>query len=207
MQVMSGELLPLFPLQSVLLPRAPLPLHIFEERYKEMMAEVLEQDGEFGVVLGRDGSIVNVGCTARVARLLRQHEDGRLDVLCVGVQRFRVLDLDQTRSFLRAHVEEFGDDASLPASADRTRAAITVWRRFADAAGEETVELDADDSELSFVLGALSPDLEFRQTLLGARSEARRIELVAQHFTEQLERARRETAMRRTASTNGHAKH
>jgi Lon protease-like protein len=207
MQVMRGELLPLFPLQTVLLPRAPLPLHIFEERYKEMITEVLERDGEFGVVLGRDGSIVNIGCTARVARVLQQHEDGRLDVLCVGVQRFRVLDLDESRSFLRAHVEQFGDEALLPASAERTRAAIAAWRRFAEAAGEEAVEFDEDEGELSFVLGALSPDLEFRQTLLGARSESRRIELVAQHFAERLERAQREALMRRTASTNGHAKH
>ena len=58
---MAQQLLPLFPLSVVLLPAMPLPLHIFEERYKEMMADVIAAEGEFGVVLAKDEGIVNIG--------------------------------------------------------------------------------------------------------------------------------------------------
>src|ERR1039458_1605645 len=76
---MPGELIPLFPLQVVLLPRAPLPLHIIEDRYKEMMQEVIAAEGEFGVVMSREQGILNTGCTATIERILRQFEDGRMD--------------------------------------------------------------------------------------------------------------------------------
>jgi Lon protease-like protein len=204
---MRGELLPLFPLQTVLLPRAPLPLHIFEERYREMMAEVLARNAEFGVVLGRGDGIVNIGCTARVERVLRRHEDGRLDVLCVGVRRFRLLEVDQSRSYARGRVEPIEDDDPSPARQERAQAALAAWLRYAQATGEETAEVDADDPELSFLLAASSPDLEFRQVLLGMRSEARRIDWVIAHFDERLEQWKRQEAMRRTAGTNGHGKH
>ncbi|HLX45581.1 MAG TPA: LON peptidase substrate-binding domain-containing protein, partial [Bryobacteraceae bacterium] len=75
---MQQGLLPLFPLQVVLLPGSELPLHIFEDRYKEMMGEVIRDREEFGVVLANDKGIVNTGCTATVAKVLRQYSDGRM---------------------------------------------------------------------------------------------------------------------------------
>ena len=76
--------LPLFPLQVVLLPEAELPLHIFEDRYKEMIGEVLRDKLEFGVVLANEKGIVNTGCTATVERVLREYPDGRLDIMARG---------------------------------------------------------------------------------------------------------------------------
>jgi Lon protease-like protein len=97
--------LPLFPLQVVLLPDAELPLHIFEDRYKEMIAEVLRDKIEFGVVLANERGIVNTGCTATVERVLREYPDGRLDILTLGRRRFEIERVNEERSFLRGEVD------------------------------------------------------------------------------------------------------
>ena len=86
---MAMELIPLFPLSVVLLPSMPLPLHIFEDRYKEMMSEDYPAKGEFGVVFAKDDGIVNIGCTATVERVMRRYDDGRLDLLAIGSGVFR----------------------------------------------------------------------------------------------------------------------
>src|ERR1700736_5070367 len=87
---MQDGLLPLFPLQVVLLPGSQLPLHIFEDRYKEMIAEVLKDQVEFGVVLANEKGIVNTGCTAVIERVLHEYPDGRLDILTIGRRRFEI---------------------------------------------------------------------------------------------------------------------
>jgi Lon protease-like protein len=204
---MRGDLLPLFPLQTVLLPRAPLPLHIFEDRYKEMMRDVLLAGSEFGVVLAREGALLNTGCTARIERILRQFADGRLDLIAVGQHRFQILSLDSERSYLRAEVEEMEDDDDAPVPEDKLSEALLLHAEYTRVSGEETETPSPDEPELSFVLGAVSPDLEFRQMLLGTRSEARRIELVAAHLAQLVRRRRVEEAMRNTARSNGHGRH
>jgi len=204
---MRGDLLPLFPLQTVLLPRAPLPLHIFEDRYKEMVRDVMLADSEFGVVLANDDGLLNTGCTARIERILRQFEDGRLDLMAVGQHRFQILSLDSERSYLRARVEEFEDDDFAPVPERKLNEAFVLYAEYARVSGDETETPSPDEPLLSFVLGAISPDVEFRQLLLGTRSEARRIELVAAHLAQLIRRRQAEDAMRNTARTNGHGKH
>ena len=85
---MQEELLPLFPLQVVLFPRTALPLHIFEERYKQMIADVQRGHTEFGVVLAGEKGIVNTGCTATVEKVLKKYPDGRMDLITSGPQAF-----------------------------------------------------------------------------------------------------------------------
>ena len=204
---MRGDLIPLFPLQTVLLPRAPLPLHIFEDRYKEMVRDVQLSDSEFGVVLAREGGLLNIGCTARIDRILRQHEDGSLDLLAVGQRRFQVMALNTERSYLRAEVEDVDDvDFNIPPE-DKLREALSLHAQYALATSDDAETPDADEPMVSFALGAISPDLEFRQLLLGTRSEARRVELVATHLAQLIHRHELEQAMRTTARSNGHGKH
>src|ERR1700726_2992722 len=119
---MQGSL-PLFPFQVVLLPDAELPLHIFEDRYKEMIAEVLRDKIEFGVVLANEEGIVNTGCTAIVERVLREYPDGRLDILTLGRRRFEIERVNEDRAFLRGEVDYFDDeDATPPEDEFRARA-------------------------------------------------------------------------------------
>src|SRR5919198_2366055 len=83
--------LPLFPLGLVLLPHEKVPLHIFEERYRVMIGECLQDDGQFGIIWLADDGLREVGCTARIERVLERFDDGRLNILVEGDEPFRLL--------------------------------------------------------------------------------------------------------------------
>jgi Lon protease-like protein len=203
---MQDGLLPLFPLQVVLLPGSQLPLHIFEDRYKEMIGEVLRDKLEFGVVLASEKGIVNTGCSATVDRVLKEYSDGRLDILTRGRRRFEVLLLNDERSFLRGAVEFFDDDEpdpSEPASPDLLR---TVMAGFNELESVDTNAPDTGDPRLSFRLAQQVPDLGFRQTLLTMRSEAERMRQLAGFLPGFLERRKKAQHTKHVAGSNGHAR-
>ena len=85
------ERFPLFPLGLVLLPQELVPLHIFEDRYKTMVGECLDEDTEFGIIWLSDDGLKEVGCSARISRVLEEFEDGRLNILVEGTDPFRLL--------------------------------------------------------------------------------------------------------------------
>src|SRR5215472_12344935 len=105
-------MLGLFPLDVVLFPGAPLPLHIFEPRYKELIDECLEKKLPFGMVRSKENALAEVGCAAVIVKLNKKYDDGRLDIIAQGKQRFSIEQLDQERSFLRGEVLFFDDDPS-----------------------------------------------------------------------------------------------
>lgn len=113
--------IPLFPLNTVLFPGMPLTLHIFEERYKEMINECREQRKPFGVVLIRKGvealgpvaQPYPIGCTAEIVQV-QEVGDGRLNILAIGQERFRILSLEQDQPYLTGLVETFPLDESAP---------------------------------------------------------------------------------------------
>ncbi len=101
----------LFPLGLVLLPGMPLPLHIFEERYKQMIAECLNESASFGIVWFDGQSIRSVGCTARIVKVLHRYEDGRMDILTRGERRFFTEALVEEKSYTEADVRHSCDSA------------------------------------------------------------------------------------------------
>lgn len=197
-------LLPLFPLQSVLFPRTPLPLHIFEPRYREMIGEAIESRTEFGVVLaGREG-IANMGCSAIVDRVVMRHEDGRLDIETSGRRRFEIESIVEERVFLQAKVEFFDDDSVGVPVAD-VENWKTLWRELSVVAGVES-EPRWDDPQLSFQLAAAIPELSFRQSLLGIRNEAKRMREIAEFYPAYLMQQRHVHHVQSVAPRNGHGK-
>src|ERR1700690_321568 len=124
---MQQELLPLFPLQVVLFPRTALPLHIFEERYKQMIEEVLRGKSEFGVVLAGEKGIVNTGCTATVEKVLKKYPDGRMDLLTLGRRRFEIIMLNDEKPYLRGAVEYFDDEAADPSQPEVRKRVIDSY--------------------------------------------------------------------------------
>src|ERR1700740_1840131 len=98
------SLLALFPLEVVLFPGTPLPLHIFEPRYKEMIGECLEQKRQFGVIRAQETNLADVGCTAEILAVTKTYDDGRMDIVAEGRERFELLELNQERSFLRGQI-------------------------------------------------------------------------------------------------------
>jgi Lon protease-like protein len=142
-----GEMLPLFPLGAVLYPGMLLPLHIFEERYRQLVRDLLDgpDPRRFGVIAIRKGretgidgvhSLYEVGCIATLRRV-EQHEDGRYDIVTVGTQRFKLLSLDETRPYLQGEVELLADDVTDEvAAAPLARTVQAAFRGYLDALTE-----------------------------------------------------------------------
>jgi Lon protease-like protein len=173
-----SSLLPLFPLELVLFPGVPLPLHIFEPRYKEMIAECLEKKKPFGVVRASSEGVADVGCTAEIVSVTKKYEDGRMDILTRGVERFEVLHVNDDRSFLQAEISVVEDEPGSPAAELVTQAA-RLHAEIAKLAGAEPSGPDEHARNLSFLLaGSLPLDLDFKQNLLSTLSEAKRLEAV-----------------------------
>lgn len=197
-------LLPLFPLEVVLLPGTPLPLHIFEPRYKEMIGECLTNDAPFGVVRALEEGIADVGCTAEIITVTKEYPDGRLDLIAEGRKRFEVLELNRERSFLRAEVLLVPDEPGLAEQEEKVRA-IQLHLEILSLAGAVQDLSAADQNQLSFYLaGSLPLDLDFKQKLLGMRSEVQRIQEVAAYLEGILPKLRRVARTRQRAGGNGH---
>ena len=200
-----GSLLPLFPLELVLLPGAPLPLHIFEPRYKEMIGECLEQKKVFGVIRAQEQNLADVGCTAEIVAVTKTYDDGRMDIVTQGRERFEVLELNQERAFLRGDVLHVKDEPEKASPEEITRA-LDLHRQILTLANAEQDLPDADDTPLSYHLaGSLPLDLDFKQKMLGLRSEPERIQAVIGYFEHILPSLRRAVLIRQKAGGNGHA--
>jgi len=197
-------LLPLFPLDVVLFPGTPLPLHIFEPRYKEMIGECLAQKSSFGIVRAVEQGLAEIGCTAEIITVTKEYPDGRLDIVTEGRKRFEVLRVDQERSFLRAEILFLDDEPGVPAKNETDRA-VQLHSEILSLAGAVLDLSAADQLMLSFYLaGSLPLDLDFKQQLLGLRSESQRISLLTQYLEAALPNLRRASRAREKAGGNGH---
>jgi Lon protease-like protein len=204
---MQDELLPLFPLQVVLFPRTSLPLHIFEERYKQMIGEVMRGKSEFGVVLAGEKGIVNTGCTASIEKVIKKYPDGRMDLLTVGRRRFEIILLNDEKPYLRGAVEFFDDEESEPITPEVRKRVMEAYNDLRKLEQNDAPhEPEMSDPQLSFQLAQLVPDLDFRQVLLATRSEADRMKQLADFFPGYSSRQRQIQHARAVAPTNGHAK-
>jgi Lon protease-like protein len=204
----SDLLLPLFPLEVVLLPGATLPLHIFEERYKLMIGEAVDQHSEFGIVLAQGRSLANLGCSAVVEKVIKRYEDGRLDILTIGQRRFEILFLDDQKPYLQAAVHFIADDETAAAPAPEV---IARLRELCARAAEYVPSMEAVAGEgealNSFQIAAVAPtDLEFKQRLLGQRSEAERIATLNEYLEKLLPRLQTTRKAEAVSRGNGHAR-
>jgi Lon protease-like protein len=197
-------LIPLFPLDVVLFPGTPLPLHIFEPRYKEMIGECLANNRTFGVVRAVEQGLAEVGCTAEIVTVVKEYSDGRLDLVSEGRKRFELLHVDQERSFLRGEVLMIEDEPELPPQEDTARATQLHSELLALAGAQQDLSA-ADPSSLSFHLaGSLPLDLDFKQKLLSLRSEAERISLLITYLEKLIPNLQRAAHAREKAGGNGH---
>jgi Lon protease-like protein len=182
---MEQQRIPLFPLGVVLLPRMPLPLHIFEERYKEMIARCIDENIPFGVVYASGSRLQSSGCTARVERVIEEYDDGRSDILTLGERRFHIDEMLEKRSYMEADVSYFDDDGVDGIGSARERigelaqTAVERLETLGDLSGHE-IERDPleslDPQSLSFIIGASGVfTLEDRQSFLDMRSTEERL--------------------------------
>lgn len=198
------SLLPLFPLEVVLFPGIPLPLHIFEPRYKEMIAECRANQAPFGVVRALENGIAEIGCTAEIVAVTKEYPDGRLDLIARGRERFEILETNQERAFLRADILVLPDEPDT-ARPEFTERAIQLHREILALAGAVQDLSGASESGVSFHLaGSLPLDLDFKQKLLSMRSETQRIQSVALYLETILPNLQRAARVREKSGGNGH---
>jgi ATP-dependent Lon protease len=196
----------LFPLGVVLLPTERIPLHIFEERYKELIGECLETEREFGLVFADDEGMKGTGTRAAVVEVLERFPDGRLNIVVEGRDRFRIVQGTSGRSFDTAEVEELRDDDET-ASPDQQDLAecLQAYQRLADAAGAEPAELDPSGGSVAFQIAAgidFAPEL--KQELLELRSEGARLVKLADLLDRAVDVVLLQRSARERAAGNGH---
>jgi len=178
--------LPIFPLSVVLFPGTPLPLHIFEPRYKRMLADCLSEDRRFGLTPAAGSGDVpepgTVGCIAEV-RVNQELPDGRSNIVVMGGSRFTLSRLlPETLPYLVALVQTFEDEPGTEPRREDLETLRDLFRRYADSlqqlqdAVPQETSLPDEASSLSFhVAGSLECDLGIKQRLLAERSTARRV--------------------------------
>jgi Lon protease-like protein len=173
---------PLFPLGIVTLPSEYVPLHIFEERYKTMVGECLERDGEFGIVWLTEDELKEVGCAVEVARVLERMEDGRLNILCQGTRPFRLVERQEDLPYPAATVEFLDDRDEELDEAILTRAHQS-YSELVEQAADRTLEPDEVAPLTAYEMAAtVDFGLDAKQGLLELRSENARLRLVDRLF-------------------------
>lgn len=151
------RIIPLFPLGIVALPGVATPLHIFEERYKEMIARCITEQLDFGIVWFNGEAMRNAGCTVRITDVIKRFKDGRMDIVTQGQQRFQILEIIEEKAYLEARVLFFEDEPEA-VTTEMARLVEKGAAVFKDLVGlvsaDEAVEaLDLSDSErLSFTI-------------------------------------------------------
>jgi Lon protease-like protein len=214
--------LPIFPLGTVLFPGAILPLHIFEDRYKQMMRFAIENGGRFGLSYRGDASIGretppevgSVGCVAKINAVVPL-EEGKVNVISTGVVRYRVLGLQQSAPFVLARVEPFTDDLEPGADLNRIFNDISeTCKRFLEVAQalDETgtlvnQELPEDPEDFSLIVSSALPiDNDSKQNLLEMTSTRLRLTRLRQYVLTALAQYNERLKIQDRARNNGHGK-
>ena len=192
----------LFPLPIVLLPTEQVPLHVFEERYKELIGECLADQREFGFVYADDDGLREVGTRAGVTEVLARFGDGRMNVLVEGRERFKLLSLTTGRAFQTGDVESIVDDNEPPEQESVGRA-LELFERLRELTGSD-VETPVQPLQLSYALAArveLAPQV--KQELLQETSERVRLDRVCELLDDATASVERQRRAAERAASNG----
>jgi len=201
------EQLPLFPLGVVLYPGERMPLHIFEPRYKAMTERCLASGSPFGIVLFDAGKIAQIGCTARIANVLERYEDGRMDLLVGGEERFHVLDIYNEETYLTADVEVI-EEPDEPLKRELQERMITQHMRLLELAGRTIrPNLYENQDNLSYIIApnaGLTP--QQKQEVLELLTENQRIDYLVGHLESLIPKVEKMEQLRHQVQSNGHFK-
>jgi Lon protease-like protein len=202
--------IPLFPLGVVLLPGLPLPLHIFEERYKQMIGECLDNQTVFGVVYYTGSEMKQAGCTARIVEVLKRYDDGRMDILTSGENRFHIEEQDQSKPYLQCRARLFDDQEEELGDEERELAlrGLLLRKELRRLMSQEGASEDTEATELrdiSFVLaGAEGFAMEEKQAFLEMTSTRERILRSVNALGKLIERLKLTLEIQRIIGGNGH---
>jgi Lon protease-like protein len=193
----------LFPLNLVLVPGEQAPLHIFEPRYRELIAECLDTDRDFGLLLEDDEGMREVGTRCNVVEVIDRFPDGRLNVVVEARERFQILEVTAGRPFRTAEIETLPDETDTPTE-DEVEECLAAYARVVAAAEAELDDLDLDADSVAYQIAArIDFGTEVKQGLLELRSERERVVRLAPMLNQAAEAVEREREIRTRASGNG----
>lgn len=207
---MAGIRIPLFPLELVLYPGVPLPLHIFEPRYKEMIGRCLAESLEFGVVLAQPEGVAATGCTAEILKVLKTYPDGRMDLLTVGQSAFHITQVFEDESYLEGLVEFLEDAAVEPSLRQAEQELIALFNRCHHLLFGRTApppDLRRGVALSHFIASEIPFELDFKQALLESRAEHERQAKLFERMNILAVELQQMERVRKRAGGNGHTLH
>ena len=205
----SRNTIPLFPLGLVLLPQMPLTLHIFEERYKLLIGECLAGNKEFGIVYLNGTDIQAIGCTASIQKVLKRYEDGRLDILTRGENRFEISAMYDHKPYLQAAVTLFDDEledntTASQGLADNGMNLLKQFARISGVQGEYGFAEIMDIKSISFLIaGCEGFSYEEKQKFLEMSSTSERLEKSVGSLAKIIERTKITAEIQKIIGGNG----
>jgi Lon protease-like protein len=194
---------PLFPLGVVALPGEVVPLHVFEERYKTMMARCLEDGSEFGIVWLADDGLREVGCACEITEVVERDEEGRMNLLTRGTRPFQILRREERLPYPAGSVE-FLDDRAEQLDSSLAATAREAYARLVERATDSRPD-PGELAEMSAYAMAATVDfgLDAKQGLLDMRSENARLRLVTRLFRAAMKRMEFVSRAQARARSNG----
>jgi Lon protease-like protein len=203
---MKPTRIPLFPLDVVLLPGMPLPLHIFEPRYKLMIGLCLSERLEFGMVLAAKNGIVTVGCTAEIVKKIKEYPDGRMDILTEGRSVFHLVKFLEEKEYYEAIVEYLPADIERQDPQKEARLIDYFQRCHGLLHGEEWVPAERGPGvSLAYrMAGRLPLDAGQKQTLLEMKQESERRDYLFRCLSDLLPQLAQRRRVQKRAGGNGH---
>jgi Lon protease-like protein len=200
---------PALPAGCRVVPGAPLPLHIFEERYKLMVRRCIDEHLEFGVVLAREGGVAPVGCTAEILKVVKEYPDGRMDILAAGQTPCHLLEIFEEKAYLEANVEYLDDDPRPPSREIQEKLGELYGQCHTLVFGHPPPAVSDPPTEsiipLSFRIAGLLPlDPEYKQEVLEIQSEAERQTHLVERLEQWLPQLVRIERVRKKTGGNGH---
>jgi len=197
----------LFPLDVVLLPGERVPLHIFEERYKDLIGTCIENSEEFGLLLAEETELRTIGTSAGIVDVINRYDDGRMDILVEGRDRFRVTRVTETRSYLTAEIQPFADSKA-GADPRLVSACLAALERVADVTGvdADAVEIGGEDTAWR-IAAQVDFGTDFKQELLEMRTENERLEQLALALNRAATAIVGQKEIRKRAAGNGKVDH
>jgi Lon protease-like protein len=194
----------LFPLPLVLVPTERIPLHIFEERYKELIAECIESGESFGLVLATgDGAVHEVGTKATVEQVLEVLDENAMNIVVEGGERFRLLELTSGRSFTTCEIEPIVDDDELP-TPEEIAHAYELFQELAQMTDSDVDLPPPDSPQLDFELAArVDFGVDAKQELLAETSPQKRMQRLAELLQKAIEATALRQSLRERAGRNG----
>lgn len=203
------QMVPIFPLDLVVVPGEPVPLHIFEPRYQQLIADCAPHDGArqyrpFGISYARKNQLHNVGCTVLVDEILHKYPSGEMDIMTYGHRRYRLLETHEDKPYLLGEVEWIEEEAVVPDPQLRA-SVLELYQKFLLAVEVEDHTLDRAASQVAFEI-AYRVNLEKlpKLELLEAEHENERLELLHIYLCKTIPQIEKARNFQRRIRSNGY---